>query len=315
VTVLLAVSGGADSVALLRAAVAVRAAGIGRVCAVHVNHHLRGADSDADATFVADLCQHLAIPCEVICVEVASPARDRGDGLEAAARAARYDGFVRVADRQGARYLATAHTADDQAETILHHVLRGTGLAGLAGMARARPLSPATTLIRPLLGFRRSAVLGYLQALGQPFRQDLSNSDTQFTRNRIRHELLPQLSQQYNVGVVDALVRLGTLAGEAQEVLGTLVAPLVERCLAPVADGDVHLRLAGLPGQPRYLVRELLIHIWNVQGWPLQDMGFVQWEELADLMVESTTRETRKRWFPGGVLAERRGEELQLSRP
>jgi tRNA(Ile)-lysidine synthase len=116
------------------------------------------------------------------------------DGVEAAARAARYEFLQATAERLGARYVATAHTADDQAETVLHHIVRGTGLAGLAGMSRARSLGAAATLIRPLLSFRRRDVIEYLGALGQSYCEDTTNRDPAFTRSRIRHELLPLLA-------------------------------------------------------------------------------------------------------------------------
>src|SRR5688572_29033082 len=191
VTVIAAVSGGADIVALLRALLAIRQQGAGRQVAAHCNHRLRGAESEADAAFVADLCRQLGLTCEIGIVDV-SQAANSGDGLEAAAREARYGFLKSVAARHGARYLATAHTADDQAETLLHRIVRGTGLAGLAGIPRVRPLNELTTLIRPLLGARRSEVLAYLADIGQEYRHDASNLDRRFTRNRIRHELLPR---------------------------------------------------------------------------------------------------------------------------
>ena len=214
-TLLVAVSGGADSVALLRALTAVQGGGSGRIHAAHFNHHLRAAESDADQAFVVELCHGLGIACEVGHT-AGSLAEVPGTGLEEAARAARYDFFRQAAERLGARYLATAHTADDQAETILHRVIRGTGVAGLAGIARVRSLGPAVSLIRPLLGVRRGEVLAYLEELRQPYRRDSSNDDRRFTRNRLRRELLPLLASQYNAGVVEALLRLGSLAGEAQ---------------------------------------------------------------------------------------------------
>ena len=159
--------------------------------------------------------------------------RDEYRNSEATARTARYAFLQETAERFGARYVVTGHTADDQAETILHRIVRGTGIAGLAGMARVRPLGPAATLIRPLLDFRRLELLAYLTDLGQPFRSDSSNSDTAFTRNRIRCRLLPELAAEYNPGVVASLVRLGRLAGEVQSVVDALVEDLAALCLLP----------------------------------------------------------------------------------
>ncbi|HTN77904.1 MAG TPA: tRNA lysidine(34) synthetase TilS, partial [Pirellulaceae bacterium] len=151
-TTLIAVSGGADSVALLRAMAAIRNQLSGKPAAlqaVHFHHGLRGSEADADAKFV----QELAAQCELKCVvgRATSDLAGEGDSVERAAREARYAFFTATANATGARYLLTAHTADDQAETILHRVLRGTGVAGLAGIPRVRRLSPLTTILRPLL--------------------------------------------------------------------------------------------------------------------------------------------------------------------
>lgn len=313
VTVLAAISGGADSVALLRALSSVRIPGPGRLVAAHFNHQLRGAESDADEQFVVALCERMCVDCQVGRGEVALRAQDEGNGLEAAARSARYEFLTFVASKQGARYVVTAHTADDQAETILHHVLRGTGLAGLEGMPAARVLNPAVTLIRPLLDVRRAEVIEYLETLKQPFCTDASNFDGQFTRSRIRHELLPQLAANYNPRVVEALLRLGTLAGEAQEVIETQVRQLAERCVRQFSSAKIEVDLRALGEQPRYLVRELLIHAWRTSGWPMQAMGFAEWNSLAAMASDPPSGEF-KRVYPGQVVAERVPERLMLQR-
>src|SRR5205823_11908216 len=130
--------------------------------------------------------------------DVAAVAQGSGRGIEETARDERYRFLEVTAVAIGCRAIATAHTADDQAETILHHVLRGTGLAGLRGIPRARELASGITLIRPLLDLERSVVLDYLAKIGQDFRDDASNRDEAYTRNRIRHQLLPLLAREYN---------------------------------------------------------------------------------------------------------------------
>lgn len=317
VTVLLAVSGGADSVALLRAMAALKRGGTGQLAAAHFNHQLRGEEAAADEAFVVELCRWLGVPCALEHAEAGQLAGDSTDGLEAAARTARYDFLRRTADRLGARYLVTAHTADDQAETILHRICRGTGIAGLAGMARARPLSPATTLIRPLLAFRRAELLAYLDDLGQPYRFDSSNRDTRFTRNRIRHDVLPELAEHVNPGVAEALLRLGSLAGEVQEVVDRLVEALRARCVLRQGPDGVRIDLEPLADQPRYLVRELLIAVWRGQDWPLQAMGFAQWDLLAEMIsagAGDSPTGPRKRMFPGNVIVEVGEGEAVLQR-
>src|SRR5262249_48782964 len=134
------------------------------------------------------------------------------DGVEAAARQARYEFLAKTAHECGARYIATAHTADDQVETILFNVLRGTGLAGLAGIPRMRTLNESTTLIRPLLDFKRSEIISYLATLNQPYRDDETNQLLDYTRNRIRHDLIPILERDYNPRVRESLLRLAQAA-------------------------------------------------------------------------------------------------------
>ena len=248
VTVLLAVSGGPDSIALARAMAALcglgkqgSSPGQGRIVVAHFNHGLRPGAADADEAFVVGFCREHGLACHVGRPETRDVERPtsgshtddapRGSqGFEAAARRARYDFLCRTAGELGARYVATAHTADDQAETILHNIVRGTGLAGLRGIPRTRCLGSGVVVVRPMLDIRRSEVLAYLAQLRQPYRTDASNLDTARSRNRIRHDLLPRLEADYNPRVVDRLVRLGQLAGEAQQIVEHQADQLTDRC-------------------------------------------------------------------------------------
>jgi tRNA(Ile)-lysidine synthase len=313
VTVAVAVSGGADSVALLRALCRVKQGGAGRLCAAHFNHYLRD-EAVEDQRFVEGICEQLGIPCESGGAAVAEIAASTGEGVEEAARRLRYAFLASAAGRLGARFVATAHTANDQAETILHRILRGTGIGGLAGMPRVRALGPAT-LIRPLLTLRRTEVLAYLHDLKQGYREDTSNANRRFTRNRLRHELLPLLAREFNPRIEEVLLRLGRLADEVQQVLAPLVDALMERAVTCPGAEQAILNRRELLGQPRYLLRELLIRVWRRQGWPLQAMGGVQWEQLAEMLVPEKERHPfSQQIFPGAILAEVTAEALQLIR-
>ena len=312
VTVLVAVSGGADSIALLCGLSAVRQKGPGRLVVAHFNHGLRGTESDGDEAFVVQICRHLGVDCRVG-RPAGQDAPGRSSQSEEEAREARYAFLRRTAEQLGARYVVTAHTADDQAETVLHRILRGTGVAGLAGIRRSRQVIPGVALIRPLLSVRRTELIEYLQAIGQPFRVDGSNQDVRFTRNRIRRDLLPHLAEAYNANVVAAINRLGRLAGETQEVIDDLVQGLVERCVTVQSDDAVTIDCEPLLAQRRYLVRELFIALWRRQNWPLQAMSLDRWDELADLTTaEPPPSKTGRRLFPGGIMALRRGGTLTL---
>ncbi len=201
--VLIAVSGGADSVALLRLFCAVRTERKLRLCAAHLNHGIRGDAAAGDAAFVAALCESLAVPCALGERDVPALAALRKAGLEDAARCARYDFLEAARAEAGADCIALAHHAEDQAETVLLHLLRGSGLAGLTGM---RPVSGA--LIRPLLGVHRQALRDYLRDIGQDWREDATNADPSLARNRLRIETLPALA----AAAPNLIDRLGGMA-------------------------------------------------------------------------------------------------------
>ncbi|QDU31615.1 tRNA(Ile)-lysidine synthase [Anatilimnocola aggregata] len=318
VTVLVAVSGGADSVALLCGLHELRShehEAKGKLIVGHFNHRLRET-ADHDADFVKDLAADLQLPCEIGRAEEPLSATG-GEGLEATARAARYEFLLRAAEKVGARYVVTAHTCDDQAETILHRVIRGTGLAGLAGIQRARPLSEAVTVIRPLLEVCRAEVVAYLSDRSQTFCLDESNEDLSFTRNRIRHALLPQVAAQYNPNVREALLRLAQLAGDAQQVIESRARELVEQAVHIKSTGEVRLDTRPLQGQPMHLVRELLIQVWKQQNWPLQQMGLDEWSNLATLVVGPGTMSnsaTSSLNLPGSLRASKEAEQVTLLR-
>src|SRR5207249_162328 len=217
-SVLVAVSGGADSVALLHVLATLAPAWGLRLHALHVDHGLR-ADSARDAEFVRRLGERLGIPVDVATVTV-----ERRGSLEAAARAARYAALTACADRVGAARIALGHTADDQAETVLMRVLQGTGMRGLAGIPPVRD-----RIIRPLIECRRADVVAGLHRAGLEWIEDPSNQDPKFLRNRIRHELLPWLTASYGPEMPDALVRVATAARATIRALDRSAAAELER--------------------------------------------------------------------------------------
>src|ERR1700731_3200204 len=204
-----AVSGGADSVALLRLLAELRAQLGIQLYVLHFHHQLRGAAADEDELFVAHLAREFGFDFVADRADVAGEARRNGWNLEDAGRRLRYEFFASAAASRGLNRVAVAHTADDQAETVLAHLLRGTGLAGLAGIYPVAGL-----IIRPLLEIRREELRDYLSVLGQSWREDATNQDTTRMRARIRHRLLPLLQQDFDPSSV---TRLARLAGSARE--------------------------------------------------------------------------------------------------
>jgi tRNA(Ile)-lysidine synthase len=306
VTVLVAVSGGADSVALVWGLNQLRTSSERKLIVAHFNHRLRGAESDADQSFVQDLAEELGLRFVTAAAESDLAGQRGGRGLEGAAREARYEFLARAADEAGARYVATAHTADDQVETMLHNLVRGTGLAGLAGIPRARQLTEAAVLIRPLLNVTRKEVIEYLRELGKPYRQDATNSELHFTRNRIRHKLLPLLENEFNPDVRGALLRLREIADRADEYLRQAAGHEASRVTQEIPGGiQVHLKFLR-QGDADILLIYALRGLWERQGWPLQDMSAEKWEQLLVLARESSLENKSQRavMFPGGVKAE-----------
>jgi tRNA(Ile)-lysidine synthase len=173
------------------------------------------------------------------------------------------------------------------------------------------------SLVRPLLDASRAEVIDYLSSLDQPFCQDATNDDWQFTRNRIRHELLPLLARDYSPGVVAALVRLGALARDAQDVLEAVGEASLDRSLVESDAARLVLDCRALDAEHRHVVREMLIAAWRRQAWPLQAMGSAEWNLLADMALSVQSPDTaniRKQVLPGAITAERRGERLVLQK-
>jgi tRNA(Ile)-lysidine synthase len=194
--VLAAVSGGPDSVCLAHwLSVQARKKGL-TVSLVHVHHGLRGRAADADARFVERLGAGLGLPVAVVRAPVRAAAAKRGLGLEEAGRKERYRALGKLARRGRFTAVATGHQLDDQAETVLLHLLRGTSLEGLGGIPVRRPLVPGVELIRPLLPLTRAEVELYLKRHGLDWREDASNADPKFTRNWVRREVLPLLEKR-----------------------------------------------------------------------------------------------------------------------
>ncbi|HEU0022349.1 MAG TPA: tRNA lysidine(34) synthetase TilS [Dehalococcoidia bacterium] len=218
VTLLVAASGGPDSSALLYSLHRLRAVHDLKLHVAHLNHDIRGEESDQDANFVAGLARSLDLPFTIEKEDpLAYQRKQRVSSFEQATREMRYSFLYRVAREQGAPAVLVGHTADDQAETVLEHILRGSGLRGLRGMTEVSPWpwpphANGVVVLRPLLAATKGETGTYCRELGRDFRRDSDNYLPRFTRNRVRHELLPLLAADYNPRVTDALIRLSQTA-------------------------------------------------------------------------------------------------------
>jgi tRNA(Ile)-lysidine synthase len=251
--VVAAVSGGADSVALAHLLRELSEAGALTLVAIaHLDHCLRGAESARDATFCRDLAAELDVAFDVEAADVGRLARERGQSIEEAGREERYAFFERARARASADVIATAHTRDDQAETVLLRLFRGAGTRGLAGIPPRRG-----TVIRPVIDLRREELVAWLEAHHRTWVEDSSNSDRALTRNWIRHELLPQVTARFGAGVVDVLARGADLARADDSMLSEIareVAPGIQH----ESDGAIELSIPALFVQPRAIRQRIV---------------------------------------------------------
>lgn len=307
----LAVSGGADSIALLRAMGELQSAGaVSHLVVAHLNHLLRGDESDGDEHFVratfAAVLDHSANCLEVERLPMAALAD--GDNLEAVARRERYRWLASVARRHAIAFVATGHTANDQAETVLHRMIRGAGLQGLRGIARRRLLEPGVELVRPMLDVTRMEVELFLGGLGQVHREDSSNAIRALTRNRIRHGLLPFLQQASQGVMVRLLCEVADTAEYSYRHTSTHAEALLVRCERAPAGFVRILDSAALNAGSPALAREALRLLWQREGWPRDRMRSRDWDRLLAL----ARGEASALDLAGGVRARRRGAVIQI---
>lgn len=217
----IACSGGPDSTALFYLLKNLSASWKLKLGILHFNHSLRGRESDGDKVFVEKMARRFKVPFYSAKGRVKEKAREERLSLEEAARFARYDFFTRAAKKRGVKKVVLAHTIDDQAETVLMRLFQGTGLRGLCGIRRTSVMG-GVSFIRPLLDFEKAEILSFLKGEKIRFRDDKSNRQTSFLRNRIRLKFLPWLKKDVNPRIVQALARISVIANEELELLSEM---------------------------------------------------------------------------------------------
>ena len=307
--VLAAVSGGADSTALLLGLTRVADRFGLELVAGHIDHRLRGEQARADAQWTAELCARLEIPVAIRRCDVRAFAQKSHMGIEQAARHVRHDALLQMADEHDCTYIALGQTSEDQVETSLHHMIRGTCISGLRAMQSLRSISSHVFLLRPMLGVTRSQVEAFLAEHGQMYRQDATNQDLSLTRNRIRHQLLPLLEREFNPKVRSVLIRLADQAAEIDEAFDILGNEILESVLLDQAVDVVRLDRPRLAQQPRHLIRETFVHLWRRLQWPQRSMGYNEWDRLARVCANGGTTV-----LPGNIHVACRGNMIVLER-
>ena len=316
-TLVVAASGGPDSTALLRCLARLRESHGLTLHVAHLNHDFRGDEADEDAAFVEELATELGLPFSVSKQDPIEYQKERGiSSFEQGAREMRYAFLAQTAESTGARAVAAGHTSDDLAETVLLHLLRGSGLHGLRGMTEVAPWPwPAErsgiSLFRPLLGTTKDETLGYCRELGQPFREDSGNYLWRFTRNKVRHDLMPKLAEDYNPRVREALVRLARTAAEEVDFLeGEL--DRVWPTLAAQQGSGVRLSISALaslhPSVQRLALRRAYMMVYG-DGRRLRESHLIAMTEMAQGGAAGRTLN-----LPGGVRFERGYDDVGLTR-
>jgi tRNA(Ile)-lysidine synthase len=302
--VVIALSGGADSVALLYVLTELSASeGFHVAGAAHLNHQLRGVDASADEGFCKRLAASFDTPLHVERVDVASLAAAAGVSIEHAAHDARQAFFARAVARSIASVVAVAHTKNDQAETFLLRLLRGAGPRGLGGM---HPRSGI--VVRPFIDTNRSDVRAFLDAGHIEFREDASNNDRTIPRNRIRHELLPFLETRFSPGVLDVLDREAAIAREDAEYLDTVAAAIANRLMTRSA-GGVEIPADAVLAQPPAIARRVVRLAQQIASGG----RFVGFEAVDAVLALAVSKFEGPLDLPGHR-ANRRGDVLVLTR-
>lgn len=311
-----AVSGGADSVALLRVMYELRDDLGVTLCVAHFNHQLRNADSNADEEFAASLARERGLEFIVDRADVAAAAKSHCWNLEDAARRLRYNFFEKIVTRGTAKRVATAHTADDQAETTLARMIRGTGLTGLAAIYPVRG-----NIIRPVLEVRREALRSYLTAVRQQWREDTTNADTRRLRARLRQRLLPELEQNFSKSIVNKLGELAELARDNEVFWATVVEEryrnIVERVNSAVSIqiedllwpmGATHEELSGEQSPFRAMTQRIIRRLYADVATAGGELSRKHVEGVIHLAEEGSSG--RHVELPSGVIARKEFERL-----
>jgi tRNA(Ile)-lysidine synthase len=311
--VVVGVSGGCDSVAalaILRQLARCPQRGY-QLTVAHLDHALRDDSSD-DAAFVAELARRWDLPCAIERIDVAAVADKRSLGLEAAGRMARYEFLQRIAARAGGRYIAVAHHADDNAETICHRIFRGSHLRGAAGMRASRAMGDSgTLLVRPLLNCRRAEIEAFCRRMNLDWRTDPTNARSKFTRNFIRNDLFPLIKRRINPDGDMALVRLGRALAEAEDFIAAQARDIAADCIRRDSPGKIVIDTLALAGVHRSLRGWIFREALDRAGIASRKVSAGKLEELSAL----ADNKLQTLNLPDGYVARLRGDDIVVIAP
>ena len=294
-----------------------------RLVVAHVDHGVRGDASTADADFVRAEAESLSLP---FYLGVGSSAENKSlessvktNPSESSLRELRYRCLREAAQKHGARYLVTGHTLDDQIETVLFRIFRGTGLRGLNGIPTFRKLGDQLTLVRPMLSVSRDETHAYLQRIGRQHQVDASNEDSHYTRNFLRNELLP-LARKKFPDIDRAILRLSEAAHDHQQAMPQLVAAASESISIIEKESavtELQVDCKTIRVFPNSIIVDALIEHWDGAGWPRGDINRAAWNQVAQLIRSHDPRKGDQQRqvinLPGNLRAERNASTLTIA--
>ena len=316
-----AVSGGADSVALFRTLVHIQnlncsADRLGpkpaKLIVAHVDHAVRGEDSAADQDFVEQLAGQFDAEFVSIKLDAKELMGDRESVSEETMRDARYNCLRKIAQDRNARYLYTGHHLNDQAETILFRIFRGTGLAGLKGIPAIRR-DDWLTIVRPFLKVPKSVLLAALDSLDQPFCTDATNLTNDYGRNFIRNDILKSAKDYFGLPIEEAIARLADHAGDAEEIQNERVDYFYSQSPPEKIPNGVLLNSDSLSKQSCAIIRSILIRIWQQQQWSVSQMSYERWQQMAEQIRSATVATTFVENLPGNIRFEVTGKFVRIT--
>ena len=307
-SVLVTVSGGPDSVALLQVLCRLKSKWQLRIGVAHLNHQLRPEESDTDAAFVRSLAKEMGLQIHEDSQDVAAYAAENKLSVETAGRKVRYAFFETVAQAHGYTKIATGHTRDDNAELVLMNLLRGAATRGLSGIPPVRD----QRIIRPMIQTSKNEILSFLKKNGQAFRIDASNNDPVYLRNRIRNELIPFLARSFNPDINDALDRLSQVMKNEEAYLAGQADAALAACLIRTNRESLVLSLQALSTlHPALLNRVIRQALEQVKG-DLKRISLVHLKNIMSFCFDRPSGQSLD--LPGQIRVYKHGEQLEIKR-
>ena len=296
------ISGGADSCALLHFLCSIKEHYNLSIYAVHINHGIRGEEADGDQRFVEEFCKSLNVPCKSVYYDIKKKAVEWGLGEEEAGRKARYDEFSKLAKEKKGK-IAVAHNMNDQAETVIMRMCRGSGIKGIGGIAPVRE-----NIIRPLIECPRNSIEKYCIKNNIDYRTDCTNEMDIYTRNKIRLNILP-LMREVNENAIENIARTASIIYEEEEYLESLTEYNYEKCLISKNKGNVVIDINKIKEFHNVMIRRVLRRALRDIKKDIKDISYTHIESINDILMKGTGKKVN---LPFGIVCETEYEKLKI---